>query len=106
EPEPRREPERVEKPKPVARAPEAQEREREPEPSASKVSGDQPAHPALILSVGPRLLWRSLDYSGATDLNGYSSYDGGSGTGPGFTLALNAQWFPGAHVRRGWPSDI
>jgi hypothetical protein len=39
-------------------------------------------------------------------LNGYRSYDGASGPGPAFTLALNAQWFPGAHVRRGWPSDI
>jgi hypothetical protein len=52
------------------------------------------------------LLWRSLDYDGDTTLNGYSSYEGKSGTGPGFALALNAQWFPGAHATRRWPSDI
>lgn len=104
EPEPRREPERVEKSKPIEREPEPEARE--PEPSSGTATGDEPQHPALILMAGPRLLWRSLEYRGATDLNGYSSYEGGSGTGPGFALALAAQWFPGAHVRRGWPSDI
>jgi hypothetical protein len=108
EPEQKREPERVEKPTPIKLEPEP-EREPAEEKTSSIARGDskeEPLHPALVVMVGPRLLWRSLDYDGATNLNGYSSYKGQSGTGPGFTFAGNVQWFPGAHVRRGWPSDI
>jgi hypothetical protein len=92
-------------PPPVAHK---EELEPEPEPrsSVSSAASDEAVHPALIVSPGLRLLWRSLEYEGDTMLNGYSSFQGESGTGPGFTLTLNVQWFPGAHVRRGWPSDI
>jgi hypothetical protein len=103
----KREEPKLEKPPPIVRESEP-EPEREPEPASrsERLKGDEPPHPALIVMAGPRLLWRSLSYEGDTTLNGYSSYEGKSGTGPGFTLALNAQWFPGAHVRRGWPSNI
>jgi hypothetical protein len=99
------------KPEPVAEKPPPVAKQAAPEPEPERASdrphapGDEPVHPALIVTAGPRLLWRSLDYDGGT-LNGYSSYNGASGTGPGFALALNAQWFPGAHVTRRWPSDI
>lgn len=101
-------PEKV--PPPVA--PVAKQTEPESEPDKPRASdqpyakGQEPVHPALIVNVGPRLLWRNLTFDPGGSLIGYSSYDGPSGTGPAFALALNAQWFPGAHVTRRWPSDI
>ena len=78
--------------------------EEEEEPSTLP-AGRSAQHPALIASIGPRMMWRSLAYDGSTTLSSYSSYssDGGS---PAFNAALNVLWFPGAHYRSDWLSDL
>lgn len=69
--------------------------------------GDKSAtHPALVASFGPRIMWRSLQYEGSpssTNFQTYSSSDQGT---PSFNLALGAQWYPGAHSRNDWVSDL
>lgn len=62
-------------------------------------------HPALVISLGPRMMWRSLSYEGPTNLSSYSSYGKDGGT-PSFNLALGVAWFPGAHVSSRWYSDL
>lgn len=77
-----------------------EEEEQEDEPArAIKRSAK---HPALVLYLGPRLMWRTLKYATQTNLNSYSN-DGGS---PAFNLALGARWFPGAHTSTGWYSNL
>jgi TolB-like protein len=98
-------------PEPVAKPEPKRPRKRiEPEAEASMAEEPQdekPAkersalHPALVVSVGPRLMWRSLVYEGPTTLSSYSSYGKDGGT-PAFNLALSVLWFPGAH----WRSDF
>lgn len=120
------EPEKPVATKPVVTKPEREEREEKKEPEEreereareARVAIDQedtapstlPAdrsarHPALIASVGPRMMWRSLGYDGSHSLSSYSSYgkDGGS---PAFNAALNVLWFPGAHYRSDWVSNL
>lgn len=99
-------------PEPVADQPREQESEREvdaeveDEEAPSTLPANRSAkHPALIASIGPRMMWRSLAYDGPTILSSYSSHssDGGS---PAINAALNVLWFPGAHYRSDWLSDL
>ncbi|HEX5661085.1 MAG TPA: hypothetical protein VFX59_28030 [Polyangiales bacterium] len=89
-------------------AEEEEEREQRAEKKKKRSTpGDKnAAHPALIASFGPRIMWRSLQYEGSpssTNFQTYSSSDEGT---PSFNLALAAQWYPGAHVRSDWVSDL
>jgi hypothetical protein len=77
----------------------------EPEGESRATEPGSKRHPALVLSLGPRMMWRSLSYEGATTLSSYSSYGKDGGT-PAFNLALSVAWFPGAHVRSDWLSDF
>ena len=87
------------KPKPrreVTRREESGEEEESEPKSATKRS---PLHPALVLSVGPRLLWRKLKYEGETNLSSY----GGS---PAPQLGYALRYFPGAHKSTRWYSNL
>jgi TolB-like protein len=94
------------------RQPERDEEEQEPEereekPKKRSTPGDKSAaHPALVASLGPRIMWRTLQYEGSpssTNFQTYSSSDEGT---PSFNVALGAQWYPGAHSRSDWVSDL
>ena len=92
-------------PEPEELAPPPEESVEEPPPEEEKAPGDKsPTHPALQLYVGPRLMWRVLNYDdeSTTTLSNYKN-DFGS---PGVNLAVAAVWFPGAHTRNDWVSDI
>jgi TolB-like protein len=128
-PKPKPAPKTKPKPKPVAEEPdEAEEEQEEEAPRASRrrrardeekdeeeeedddkparrsVPGDKSvAHPALVASIGPRIMWRKLAYEGDTNLNSYTSFDEGS---PSFNLAIAAQYYPGAHSSTAWYSDL
>jgi TolB-like protein len=97
----------------VERDEEREEREEEEQRAEKKkkkkkaLPGNKSAtHPALIAFFGPRMMWRSLQYEGSpssTNFQTYSSSDEGS---PSFNLALGGQWYPGAHKRNDWLSDL
>ena len=57
------------------------------------------AHPALVLTVGPRLMWRKLKYDGDTNL---SSFGGSAAVMP----AVSLQYYPGAHSSTAWYSNL
>lgn len=60
-------------------------------------------HPALVIWAGPRLMWRNLGYDdGDTNLDSYRI----PGSSPAVNAALGMRWFPGAHVRGDFLSDI
>ncbi len=86
---------------------EREEAEEKAEPKKKQLPGDKSAtHPALVASLGPRIMWRSLQYEGSpssTNFQTYSSSDEGT---PSFNIALGAQWYPGAHTRNDWVSDL
>jgi hypothetical protein len=111
ESEPEPEPEPVAAPPPKRTRPPPPEPEPEPEPevaqeeTAASTGEGSVTHPALVLSLGPRFMWRSLAYQGSTTLSSYSSYGSDGGT-PAFNLAISAAWFPGAHRRSDWLSDF
>jgi TolB-like protein len=92
-----------------AREEEEEEQEREQRSEKKKKSGpdnQSASHPALVAFFGPRIMWRTLQYEGSpssTNFQTYSSSDEGT---PSFNLALGARWFPGAHKRSDWLSDI
>ncbi len=92
-PRPRRE--EVEEPPPPA---EEEEEKRSSEPGDKSVS-----HPALLLALGPRIMWRTLSYDGGTNFSSYKSTDEGT---PSFNLALSAQYYPGAHASSAWFSNF
>ncbi|HTA20789.1 MAG TPA: hypothetical protein VK989_15960 [Polyangia bacterium] len=55
---------------------------------------------ALDLAVGPRFMWRSLAWSPQVmGLRGYTLSHAPS-------LGVNAAWYPAAHFRGGWPSNL
>ncbi len=59
--------------------------------------------PALLAWAGPRLMWRTLQYGDEdTQLNSYQN----TPQSPALTVALGAQWFPGAHKRNDALSDL
>jgi TolB-like protein len=88
-------------------AAEEEERAEKKKKKKKSLPGDKSAtHPALVVQFGPRIMWRSLQYEGSpssTNFQTYSSSDEGT---PSFNLALSAQWYPGAHVRNDWVSDL
>jgi hypothetical protein len=96
-PEPEPEPERAERPAPVMEdeAPEADLEERTPRTKS-------PTHPALMLYVGPRFMWRVLNYEGTTTLSNYKN----EFASPGVSAAIGGVWYPGAHTRNDWVSDL
>jgi TolB-like protein len=80
------------------------EGEEEPKPKRRSLPGDKSVqHPALVVLFGPRVMWRTLNYNGDTNLSSYTSHDQGS---PAFNLALSGQWYPGAHKSNAWYSDL
>ena len=101
---------------PVAAAHEPQREEApEPEPERAQVAvsleeetpeaaptGTSYAHPALVAWIGPRLMWRSLSYEQPTSLSSYEN----TGSSPAFNLAAGAAWYPGAHFRSDWLSNL
>lgn len=93
-----------EAPPPASGMPAFDTEEAEEEPAHAS-SDRNPLHPALILAIGPRLMWRKLAYDGDTTLLGYSGYSKDGGT-PAFNFALHAEWYPGAHRRKNWLSNI
>jgi TolB-like protein len=104
-------PREVEQPRPAPEEREAppesraQEPEEEPNEKASASGASSPVHPALVVGLGARMMWRDLSYDGATDLNGYSSYGRDDGS-PAFNLALGLQVFPGGFKRSDWLSNL
>jgi TolB-like protein len=71
-------------------------------PKARRRGGKTALHPALVLAVGPRLMWRKLKYEGDTNFNTYRNEAGN----PAFNLALSAQYYPGAHSSTKWYADL
>lgn len=105
-PPPRPRVEQAEKPAPRVAATDSEsapEPEAEPTPDKSEKN---PFHPALSVMFGWRLMWRKLAFDSGTTLNGYSSYASDEGSPSAFNLALDAQWFPAAHWRSDWVSDL
>lgn len=93
----------TEAPKPRPRpARSADEDEEETADKPRRPGGRSVLHPALVASLGPRLMWRTLKYTGDTNFNSYKN-EGGS---PGFNLALSAQYYPGAHFSADWYSNL
>jgi hypothetical protein len=97
------------RPRPTPRA--VDERERPPrrrdddddeEERPRRAAGKSASHPALVLAVGPRLMWRKLKYTGDTNFNSYNNEAGK----PAFNLSLSAQYYPGAHSSTAWYSDL
>lgn len=83
---------------------EDEEDEEDDKPKRRSVPGNMSAlHPALVVSFGPRIQWRTLSWDGDTNFNSYSSTDQGT---PSFNLALSAQYYPGAHSSSDWYSDL
>jgi TolB-like protein len=75
----------------------------EEEPAQKAERGDlSPLHPALIAQVGLRTMWRHLSYDGGTTLATYEN-KGGS---PAVMAALSAQWYPLAHLRGDFVSNL
>jgi len=62
---------------------------------------DPSKHPALIASIGPRLLSRTLQFDD-DPLGNLRSYE----TKAAFEVAIAAQWYPGAHSRSDWLANI
>lgn len=76
----------------------------EAEEEAPKQRGKKSVqHPALVVLFGPRVMWRTLNYTGDTNLSSYTSSDQGS---PAVNLALSGQWYPGAHKSNRWYSNL
>ncbi len=96
-----------EAPKPKPRRPRREEAEEAPTPAAEekpRAPGEKSVtHPALVAAIGPRIIWRTLSYDGATNLSSYKSTDQGS---PSANLALSAQYYPGAHFSNAWYSNL
>jgi len=69
------------------------------------LEADEPSspskRPALIASIGPRLLSRNLAFQD-DQLGNLRSYE----TKAAFELALAAQWYPGAHSRDDWLANL
>jgi hypothetical protein len=65
-------------------------------------SGKSATHPALVLYAGPRFMWRVLNYEGITTLSNYKN----EFASPGVSAAVGAVWYPGAHTRNDWLSDL
>jgi TolB-like protein len=96
---PAAEPVEEEKEEPVARV----EAEPEPEEPVRQAPTETSAsHPALVAWVGPRLMWRTLSYEESTTLSSYEN----EGKSPAFNAAVGAAWFPGAHFRSDWLSNL
>jgi hypothetical protein len=74
----------------------------EPELVEHVPSGKSATHPALVVSVGPRFMWRVLNYEGTTTLSNYKN----DFASPGINSAVSAAWYPGAHKRNDWASDF
>ena len=94
-PEPEPEPEAAPAPVMEAEAPPEEPEERMP-------SGKSATHPALVLYAGPRFMWRVLNYEGITTLSNYKN----EFASPGVSAAVGAVWYPGAHTRNDWLSDL
>ncbi len=78
--------------------------ERLTEDDAAK-DDDEPStpskRPALIASIGPRLLARNLQFEN-DEFGNLRSYE----TKAAMEVALSAQWYPGAHFRDDWLANI
>jgi hypothetical protein len=96
-PEPEPEPEPVEQTRD-----EEPEQEAAPEEDEAAPTGKSYTRHALQVYVGPRLMWRVLNYEGVTTLSNYKNEFGS----PGVNAAVGAAWFPGAHKRTDWLSNI
>lgn len=98
--------EEEEAPKPRPRR-EPRDEERPPSAELEKPKPARPGdksvmHPALVLSAGPRLMWRKLKYDDYTNLNSYRN----EGASPAFVLGVGLQYYPGAHVSNAWSSNL
>jgi hypothetical protein len=99
---PKQEPERVEA-APVAPIAKVDEEPEETDEDVDEGPTSRSAlHPALIAWLGPKLMWRSLAYTGSTGLSSYKNEVGS----PGVNLAVGATYYPGAHWRNDWLSDL
>lgn len=88
----------------AAEADEEEETLQAEEPALAGPSGKSAQHPALYAWGGPQLMWRTLKYGedDGSQLRGYENTPGS----PAVNLALGAVWFPGAHARGDWLSDL
>jgi hypothetical protein len=86
----------------VAPEPVAVEQEEAPPEEPKPASEKSATHPALVVAVGPRLMWRVLNYEDITTLSNYKN----DFASPGVNAAVNIAWYPGAHVRKDWVSDL
>ena len=84
--------------------PEARTRRRGARRPASASAGFNKSRciPRWSPCFGPRFMWRTLKYEGDTNLSSYKNTAGQ----PPFTLALGAQYFPGAHISNRWYADL
>jgi hypothetical protein len=88
---------------PTAEAPRKKQKPRTAEgdaqaPADEETTSAEAAGTALDISVGPRLVWRSLSWSGGT-LTPYSMPRRPA-------LGASVAWYPGAHVTSGWAANI
>ncbi len=73
----------------------------EEEPEEDDAPSAPSKQPALIASIGPRVLGRSLSFTN-DQLGNLRSYE----TKAAMEIAVSAQWYPGAHFRDDWLANL